>query len=321
MENEELFFDDNEGTSDAALTHQTLVDTQEKLGTLLDLMPTGLIIHQMQGMLFANQQALYLLDENVTTLVGKHFLDFVSEDQREKCSELFMTTFMRDEPVRFPEIKLEQSAGRTLYIQVTASRLPWEGTSVVQIMLEDVTELRLQADELQKLTFHDVLTGAYNRRYFVQHAEECITHALDEGKPFSLMIFDIDWFKQVNDTYGHLAGDEALKIISKVWRLNTRHNEFDNRKNDGTLSRIGGEEFAIYLPNVDEEGAKAIAERIRRAIEHEVIIFEDNRFSITASFGLTSLQGDDQKLDDLIRRADRALYQAKENGRNRVEFA
>ncbi|SCA56816.1 Diguanylate cyclase with PAS/PAC sensor [Candidatus Terasakiella magnetica] len=315
-----VFFDDNEGTTDAVLTHQTLIDTQEKLGALLDLMPTGLIIHQMQGVLFANQQALHLFEKDHLAMVGKHILDYAPDDAREKWSEMFMSTFMRDEPVRFPELTLKRSDGSLSHIQVSAGRLPWEGTSVIQIMLEDVTELKQQAKELEKLTFNDVLTGAFNRRYFIQHASESVAYALDEAKPFSLLIFDVDWFKKVNDTYGHQAGDEALKTISAVWQRNTRQNEFDNRKNDSTLARIGGEEFAIYLPNVDQDGATAIAERIRSAIAENTVIFKDLRFKITASFGATSLKHGDESLDDLIRRADLALYKAKENGRNRVEF-
>jgi len=314
-----VFIDDDEGTDDALLTHQTLIDTQERLGALLDLMPTGLIIHQMQGILYANQQARFLLNETEDSLVGKHILDFTSEDIRENCSELFMSSFVEDHPIQFPQIKLSTYPEEPRYIKVTAGRLPWEGTTVVQLLLEDITELKLKADELENLTFHDVLTGTYNRRFFIEQAEKMVKSAITENTSFSLLIFDVDWFKKVNDTHGHLAGDAALKSIVNVWDQNTRNTADENRDSDGKLARIGGEEFAILLPNLDLEKAKNVAERIRQAIEDNTIYFEDLSFNITASFGLTDLRPSDVTLDDLIRRADIALYRAKEQGRNRVE--
>jgi len=315
-----VFIDDLEGTDDARITQQTLIDTQERLGALLDLMPTGLIIHQHQGVLYANQQALHLFDQTEERMVGQHLLDYVDDNIRDLCSEKFMASFAQNSAVRFPEIKFTTRTSQNRYIQATAGRLPWEGTSVIQILLEDITEFKLQEAELRKLTFHDVLTGAYNRRYFIGHAERVIQKAKLENKPFSLLVFDVDWFKKVNDTHGHLAGDEALKTVISVWQKNTRNNEENNRENDGTLARIGGEEFAIILPNTELDVAKIIAERIRESLEGHIISFEDISFNITASFGLTSLQSVGHSLDDLIRRADIALYRAKENGRNRVEF-
>ncbi|NVK20458.1 MAG: sensor domain-containing diguanylate cyclase [Methylocystaceae bacterium] len=314
-----MFIDDDEGTDDALLTHQTLIDTQERLGALLDLMPTGLIIHQMQGILYANQQACFLLNESEESLIGKHILDFTGDDIRDTCSELFMSSFVEDHPIQFPQIKLSTYPEEPRFIKVTAGRLPWEGTSVVQLLLEDITELKIKADELENLTFHDVLTGTYNRRYFIEHAEKMVEKAIKDKSCFSLLIFDVDWFKKVNDTLGHLAGDEALKSIIEVWHKNTRNIVDNTRDSDGKLARIGGEEFAILLPNLDMEKAKYVAERIRKAIEENIIEFEDLRFNITASFGLTELRADDVTLDDLIRRADIALYRAKEQGRNRVE--
>ncbi|MDV7339129.1 sensor domain-containing diguanylate cyclase [Terasakiella sp. A23] len=314
-----LFIDDDEGTDDALLTHQTLIDTQERLGSLLDLMPTGLIIHQMQGILYANQQAIHLFNQSKDALIGQHLLDFIDEDVRADCADLFMRSFVQDTPVQLPQIKLTTDPDNTRYVKVTAGRLPWEGTTVIQILLEDITELKLKADELENLTFNDALTGTYNRRYFIEHAEKMVAKAILENKSFSLMIFDVDWFKKVNDTFGHLAGDEALKSIATVWDQNTRRRDEKERSSDGKLARIGGEEFAILLPDIDLMTAQMVAERIRTSIENHDVTYEDQTFNITASFGLTDLRPNDIKLDDLIRRADIALYRAKEKGRNRVE--
>lgn len=289
-----MFIDDEEGTDDALLTHQTLIDTQERLGALLDLMPTGLIIHQMQGILYANQQALSLLQQTEKSVTGKHFLDFINTEVREDSGELFMQSFMQDKPVQFPQIKLNDAPDGPRYIKATAGRLPWDGTTVIQLLLEDITELKLKADELENLTFHDVLTGTFNRRYFIEQAEQMIASALSQQTHFSLLIFDVDWFKQVNDTYGHLAGDEALKAIVEVWHANTRNEGKGERNRDGKLARIGGEEFAIFLPDIGLERARDIAERIRKAIASHTVECDGHRFNITASFGVTDLRDGDK---------------------------
>ncbi|WP_419799215.1 MAG: GGDEF domain-containing protein [Terasakiella sp.] len=313
------FFDDLQGTDDALLTNKTLIDTQEKLGALLDLMPTGLIIHQLQGILYANQQALALFEENYHDIIGKHILDFVEDSIREQSTEMFMSAFQQDKPVRFPEIHLQVPSGVKRILQVTAGRLPWEGTTVIQILLEDITELKWQAEELRKLTFSDPLTGAYNRRFFIQNAEIALHKSIREEKAFSLLTFDVDWFKKVNDTYGHLAGDEALKTITRVWNETTRHSDDKNRGQDSQLARIGGEEFAVFFPGLSTNQAHGIAERMRQNLAETKIAYDNITFSISASFGVTTRLDGDRTIDDLIRRADRALYRAKENGRNRVE--
>jgi diguanylate cyclase (GGDEF)-like protein/PAS domain S-box-containing protein len=317
MEDDLFFYDDEEGTNDAIVTHQTLVDTQERLGVLLDQMPTGLIIHQMQSVMYANKVALNLLNADKKTVVGHHFLDKIAQEQHETISEQFMSCFMKDEFVRFDDITLTNAEGEERNLQVTAGRLPWEGTQVIQILLEDVTALRKQAEDLRRLTYFDELTQTYNRRHFLEHATEKLKEAIEQESAFGLLIFDLDWFKKINDTYGHLAGDEALKSVSKVWNENTRHKNH-LRENDATLSRIGGEEFAVCLFEGDEDTLKAIAERIRTTLNDHPITYEDQKFTISASFGGTLLKTGDQKLDDLIRRADEALYEAKENGRNQV---
>jgi diguanylate cyclase len=312
------FFDDDEGTDDALLTHQSLIDTQERLGALLDLMPTGLVIHQKQGVLYANQQALRLFQQSKDKLIGQHILDYVQDDVRAVCGELFHSAFDGDAPVRLPEFSIQHDDANIFHIRATAARLPWDGTPVIQILMEDVSELKRQAEALRKLTYWDDLTDTYNRRYFIKTAETIIENARSQNIPFSLMIFDVDWFKKVNDTFGHLAGDEVLKSIGKIWQDNTRQKEESLRENDGTLARIGGEEFSILLPHTDLKKACVVAERIRKAFESREIRYDKHVIKVTASFGVTSLQPIDTKLDDLIRRADNALYKAKDQGRNRI---
>ncbi|WP_135079264.1 hypothetical protein [Terasakiella sp. SH-1] len=140
----DFFIDDDEGTNEAQITQQALVDTKEKLGALLDMMPTGLIIHQKHSMLYANKRALELLDIAPQTVSGAHFLDFVGQDVGGNYFSLFLSVFEQKDPVRLPELDLKVGTDDEKALQVTAGLLPWEGNSVIQILLEDVSEVKAE---------------------------------------------------------------------------------------------------------------------------------------------------------------------------------
>ena len=126
------------------------------------------------------------------------------------------------------------------------------------------------------------------------------------------MMLDIDHFKDFNDKYGHLCGDLVLKNVANVIKNNCRQIDI--------AARYGGEEMAIILPKTDIEAGIIAAERLRRGIEHAVVEHEGKRLSVKVSIGLTQLRNEDVTNDDLIGRADRALYMSKENGRNMVSY-
>ncbi len=157
--------------------------------------------------------------------------------------------------------------------------------------------------KLRKQSESDALTKIANRRHFFS----TLSAITKSTTPHCLLLFDIDYFKKVNDTYGHLAGDNTLKeVVTRVKNI--------IRPSD-TLARVGGEEFALLLPDIDEYAAFEIAERIRRAIENEPFHYEEHTFAITLSVGVT--QARYQEKNNLIfARADDALYIAKSRGRN-----
>lgn len=175
----------------------------------------------------------------------------------------------------------------------------------------DVTERKRLEAELIRLTQTDVLTGCNNRRFFLHQLEKEIMRAKRYGRPLSLLMLDLDYFKQVNDTHGHHAGDQVLKSIVETLGKDAR--EID------TLARIGGEEFAIILPETDNKGAVDVAERLRRAIEMASHPLETgHKVQITASIGAATIASDELTSDGLLKAADFAMYQAKTAGRNRV---
>ncbi len=174
---------------------------------------------------------------------------------------------------------------------------------------ETLSELERMHGDLRRDAETDHLTGIGNRRWFFQRAAEEISRSRRSGGAFALILIDLDRFKQINDRFGHAAGDQVLRAISALVRRSLRGYD--------CFARLGGEEFAVLLPEADLAGALTAAERLRARIAAlEIAALGGQR--VTASFGVVQLEPGDDKVEQLLDRADRALYRAKESGRNRV---
>ncbi|MBD3267321.1 diguanylate cyclase [bacterium] len=166
---------------------------------------------------------------------------------------------------------------------------------------------------LEVMATSDALTGSYNRRMFVEQAQAEFRRSQRYNKPLTVLMLDIDFFKKVNDTYGHMAGDKVLKAFAHGCESSLRDTDL--------FGRMGGEEFAAVLVETDLEQAYTVAQRVLSDIANMKIVFDDYTISITVSIGMTKLEADDPSFDALISRSDEALYKAKQNGRNRIETA
>ena len=165
-------------------------------------------------------------------------------------------------------------------------------------------------EEIYKMTIIDGLTGAYNKRYFLEFLEREIARCSRYGRPLSLLMFDIDHFKRINDTHGHLTGDFVLKEMLQRLLSRVRKEEL--------LARYGGEEFAAVLPETDHEGAMKFAEQLRARVADETFIYEEDELPVTVSVGVHTLNGDDIEPEEFIKLADEKLFEAKRAGRNQV---
>ena len=182
--------------------------------------------------------------------------------------------------------------------------------SMVQQLDESMCALRLREQELITLLHTDPLTGIYSRGYFMELYGNELERMRRYGRTFSLLMLDIDHFKSVNDSRGHAAGDEALRTIAVVLQSSElRQSDF--------FGRIGGEEFAVVLPETSISGAADVAERIRRNLASASVTFEQHVFNMTASIGVSEFKPDDTQ-ESMMGRADKAMYAAKQTGRNRV---
>ncbi|WP_419770630.1 MAG: GGDEF domain-containing protein [Candidatus Marinarcus sp.] len=170
-------------------------------------------------------------------------------------------------------------------------------------------ELEEKNAELKKLANFDSLTGIYNRAFFLKLANKYFEIAKRNKTSLFIMSFDLDHFKEVNDTYGHLAGDDVLKAFSTITQSYMRSSDL--------FGRVGGEEFLACIQNTQESGVKILGEKIRKALEKTAMRIKDEDVYITVSIGIAKLT-DESNFDEVLEKSDKALYQVKESGRNRV---
>lgn len=177
------------------------------------------------------------------------------------------------------------------------------------ITINDVTDVVVYEQKLVQMTKEDGLTGLYNRRYLDRRLSEELERSIRYGNSVSLMILDIDFFKNINDTHGHLCGDHTLRQFAKLLQRLVRSTDI--------LGRYGGEEFCCILPGTPLMQAISLAERCRHQVEQAVIVSSDHQIKLTTSIGVTESTRADT-VSSLIKRADDALYLAKRQGRNLV---
>lgn len=185
---------------------------------------------------------------------------------------------------------------------------------VLSFGLADHTlSMRHERDVAHRLAEHDALTGVLNRRAIVARLRSVFLRARQSKAPLSLLFLDLDHFKQVNDSYGHRAGDQCLRAVIDPISSELRQSD--------TLGRYGGEEFLVVLPGVDATSAELVAERIRNRVQQMAMLVSGKHIKLTLSVGIATLSVGMNSPEDLIERADVALYRAKAGGRNRVRYA
>jgi len=175
-------------------------------------------------------------------------------------------------------------------------------------MEAEATQARQIIEEHKRRATHDGLTGLPNRDAYQNRLEEELNRKSRYGGPLTLVIADVDFFKRINDNYGHLAGDKVLQLLAKAMRKSLRDVDF--------IGRYGGEEFVILMPETNAQEALAATEKLRIKVENSPFNFRKERVPITMSFGISEFHA----LEDgetVFERADKALYQAKAEGRNR----
>ncbi|MCK0106542.1 sensor domain-containing diguanylate cyclase [Marinobacter sp. S0848L] len=206
------------------------------------------------------------------------------------------------------------------WYQCRDQAIPWTDGKLVRLEIAtDISarkeiELALQEahERAQAAALEDELTGLPNRRAVFQFGHQMLHQALRNQSTLSMVMVDLDFFKRVNDTYGHQAGDEVLIRVSKVMQARLRESDL--------IARMGGEEFVLLLPETPINKAREIAQQLLVIIRALGVPHEGHTIKLTASFGITSNRPNDPNLEALLKRADQALYQSKEQGRDRISL-
>lgn len=210
------------------------------------------------------------------------------------------------------EVLARRKDGSHFPAELSASAFSLDGQWYAAGSVRDITEHKQNEEALKRLANTDGLTGVLNRRRFMELSRQEVARSHRYGGPLSLIMLDVDHFKAVNDSYGHEVGDEVLVSLSQVCRQVLRQVDL--------FGRVGGEEFMALLPETGLEGAAMVAERLRTALAAHAVSVSKPEVRVTISLGVAQLSPETH-LSDLMRLADDAMYQAKQNGRNRVEIS
>jgi two-component system, cell cycle response regulator len=299
------------------LTHsrELLAQRERRLTAFVNALPNLSFVLDEQGRyleIIANETSL--LAAGPERLIGCLVEDFLPPQESAKIMDAIGQTIQTGK-IQVIEYKIPVVSGGERWFEGRVALMEKGdlGSGKVVFMASDITERIQLYHEVQRLANLDVLTGCFNRRHFMDKAAQEIHRAMRYNRPLSLLMIDIDHFKDVNDQNGHQVGDQLLCNLVLLCQKKLR--------NDDILGRYGGEEFVVLMPETASEGAMLASERLRINIEKMKINTAKGSLSVTVSMGLTSLERGFDKthtLDTLIKSADQALYSAKAAGRNCV---
>ena len=247
-------------------------------------------------------------------LIGRHYSQDVFEEDQPIVKEFFEKLLQPPYSVSF--IHRENTSYGIRYLEWRGRAVHDEGGKIKELVgvARDVTERVESMGRLREQAQTDYLTGIANRRYFMEQGELELERAKRYIKPLSIFMIDIDYFKKINDTYGHKFGDLVLQKLSA--KLSEILRGID------IIGRIGGEEFAVLLPETELHEAAEVAERLRDSVARTSVPREEGMpVNFTISIGVAALNGSDIKLEGLLSKADKAMYEAKQSGRNKVNVA
>lgn len=285
---------------------------------LLDHAPVGLALLEADGRFLRVNGALTALTGRTRAELLTLRLDDLWGHDGGRTTEAERSALLAGRLDRYQaEHRLRHPSGATLWVSMTMERLPPESDEPAPLVLvvSDISARLHLEHELRRLSERDPLTGLHNRRFFMGELDRRLAEIRRHGGAASAVVIDLDDFKQINDTYGHAAGDAVLCAVAE--RLRTRVRDSD------LLARIGGDEFAVLLSASDERGAAVFADDVRRAASELQVTFEHRRIPVSASVGLAALdpRAATQSADALLRCADLAMYAAKDARRDEPTVA
>ena len=298
-----------EEMSEREKTDENLRVLELRYRVLAENAPFPIVISNLEDglLLYLNPKAAQKYEILQQYAIGKSVLDFYvdSKEQEQMVEKLERQGFLKNF-----EVQHISTVGNKFWVEMAASIITFEGKLAAFFSIVDITERRTLALRLEELAMKDELTGIANRRYFMLKIQEEFARAKRYKNPLALLMMDLDNLKIINDTFGHLAGDQVLLQAARVLSDYLRETDLPGR--------FGGDEFGIILPNTGLLEATQLGERLRQIFTQQRIEIHQNEIQFSMSLGVAELCDNDGNADDLIHRADDALYHAKTSGRNQV---
>lgn len=297
-------------------SRQALIESEKRLKAMSVASHDALIMIDSEDTItFWNRSAEVMFGYRDAEVIGKKLHEIIVLPDDKQYAEVGLRHFAGsgDGPVigNTSEVVAIRKSGERFPVERSVAAFHLKDQWYAVGSVRDITERKEAEKELKRLATTDGLTGLFNRRYFMELAEKQLKLAIRYEKPFSLLMFDLDHFKSINDTYGHDVGDDVLRNVAKTMS--------DTLRSTDIFGRIGGEEFAVAMPETDRATAVDVAERLRIRFMETLVQTKAGPVRYTASMGITPLSDPQTLLSQMVKRADIALYQAKNNGRNRIE--
>lgn len=292
--------------------NQALTQAKDRYLALYDDNPTMVFNLEVDGrILSVNRTGARHLGLSAEELQDCSVFDFVHGDDLSIMHDLFEQCLMNPLQVHKQEIRQLCNNGRVIWVRATARLVENDNQqSSLLLVSEDITEARLLNEKIIYQASHDALTDLANRSEFDRHIKQAVALACENCTMHALCYLDLDQFKVVNDTCGHLAGDELLRQLGYLLRKNTRRHDF--------VARLGGDEFGVLMNNCSLNEAFRVCENLRNLIKDFRFAWEDKSFTVGVSIGISAINASSGNAVDLLKEADAACYAAKDKGRNRV---
>lgn len=294
-------------------TEQELRDCADGLRDALDDVATGVALVTKDGRWqWVNRFLCELVGHPEPELLATTVADILFPEDRESYQR-HVQSILADETASCQfEVRCLHKLGRTVWVQVTLAAVRDADARPLHLLalIHDLTARKEYESHLTYLATHDGLTGLFNRRWFGEELRAELAEARRYGTTGAVLFLDLDNFKDVNDTLGHAAGDQVLVKVAHVLR--------DAVREPDRVARVGGDEFAVLLRRISADQAEMAAQRLLESLRRIPVTVAGGSFHVTASIGLASIPGQEQTPDDLLARADLAMYRAKETGGNQV---
>ena len=293
---------------------QALQRSEERYRALYDDNPTMIFTVDQKGIVLSvNQYGADQLGFTVDQLVGNPVVNIFYKDDVQTAWENLHQCFVEPDVVHHWELRKVHEDGTIHWVQETARVITdIKGESNALIVCEDITEKRQLTEQLSFQASHDALTGLVNRREFEHRLQRVLDTTRDELTEHALCYLDLDQFKVINDTCGHVAGDELLHQLGSLLQKEARNRD--------TLARLGGDEFGVLMEHCSLKQAKRVATKLRKTIEAYRFAWEDRSFAIGVSIGLVPITASSKNTIEILKHVDAACYAAKDAGRNRIHI-